>query len=162
MRNSIISYCRSLILFAFAAALFSLNGIAMAAGDPSGDAKLREMQAEIEACQQPGVAGEAARQAYSRKYNIPMSALSNLLNSHKDSLKWEIVCELETDRMLTTAGVIGAAVWSNRGKAINFTCTYTNASYAMSFCLDYSNVCPHYVYDSDCAKQKMRAKCFSK
>lgn len=162
MRTSIISYCRSLFLFAFATALFSLNGIAMAAGDPSGDAKLWEMQAEIEACQQPGVAGDAARQAYSKKYNIPISELLKLLNSRKDSLKWEIVCELETNRIITSAGVIGGPIWANRGKAINYNCTYTHTIYAMSFCLDYSNVCPHYVYDSDCAKQKIRSKCFSK
>jgi hypothetical protein len=161
MRTSIISYCRSLFLFVFATALFSLNGIAMAAGDPSGDGKLREMQAEIEACQQPGVAGEAARQAYSRKYNISMSELLTILNSRKDSLKWQIVCELETGNF-TAGSVIGEIVWSKRGKAIDYTCTHTSASYANSFCVDYSDVCPHYVYDSDCAKQKIRSKCFSK
>ncbi len=163
MRTSIISYFSSLFVFAFATVLFSLNGIAMAAGDPSGDAKLMEMQAEIEACQQPGVAGEAARQAYSRKYNISISELLNILNSRKDSLKWQIVCTMETNSTVTSvAGFTGAIIWTNRGKAINYTCTDTYASYALSFCVNYSDVCPHYVYDSDCAKQKIRSKCFSK
>ena len=163
MRTSIIAYFRLLFVLTFATALFSFNGIALAAGDPSGDAKLRAMQAEIEACQQPGVAGEAARQAYSKKYNIPISELLNLLNSRKDSLKWQIVCTMETSSTVTSVvGFTGAIIWTNRGKAINYTCTHSNAGYASSFCLDYSDVCPHYAYDSDCAKQKIRSKCFSK
>lgn len=152
----------SLILFALAMLLFSLNGVAMASGDPSGDAKLGEMQAEIEACQQPGVAGEVARQAYSRKHSIPLSVLSSFFNTRKDSLKWQLVCDMETNSIFSSAGVIGEIIWSNRGKGINYTCTYANSSYAMSFCLEYSEACPHYVYDSDCAKRKIRAKCFSK
>lgn len=162
MRTSKVTHLRLLLLIAFATALFSLNGVAMASGDPSGDAKLMGMQAEIDACQQPGVAGEAARQAYSRKYNIPVSVLSNFLNTRKDSLKWQFVCEMETNSIFSSAGVIGEIIWSNRGKGINYTCTYANSSYAMSFCLEYSEACPHYVYDSDCAKRKIRAKCFSK
>lgn len=160
MRTSLIPYFSTLLVFAFVTVLFSLNGIAMASGDPSGDAKLQEMQAEIEACQQPGVAGEAARQAYSRKHNISISELTNILNSKKDSIKWQIICELEV--RYSAAGAIGDVIWSNRGKALNFTCANTNAGYALSFCVNYSDVCPHYVYDSDCAKQKIRSKCFSK
>ena len=61
------------------------------------------VQADVEACLQPGTPGENARIAFSQKYNVPLSNLETFATSNDD---WNYVrCTLEE------ATVVGSFMW---------------------------------------------------
>ncbi len=125
--------------------------------DPDGDTKLIELHADIQACQQPGVAGVTARTIFSEKYNVPMSEVPNYCTpNNKDFFsKAQILCSAEVNP--SRIGTIGTEIWYARALIINYHCHKigTKLDYALSFCIHYSEHCDHWRFSSICAEQKL-------
>ncbi|WP_281185473.1 hypothetical protein [Trichlorobacter lovleyi] len=89
----------SLVVFAF---MMLSPGAASAADDAEGDAKLQAMRADLMSCMEPQAAGQKAKEAFAKKYDVPLSALNaKLLDTPPTSNggwpEWwaTIVCNIE-------------------------------------------------------------------
>jgi len=127
---------------------------ASAAGDSGGDGQLQAMQTDLMACMQPGIAGQASRVAFSKKYNVPLSKVNENVPNHPPATNggWsydtaKFVCTLE---YLT---VVGTAVWLTRDKMDGYKCGGT------PYCEMYSMYCDHYNWQQGCLK-KFSPNCF--
>ncbi len=161
MKTSFTAQIKVFLVFTVAIILFLYSNLAMAEGDPAGDAKLNELQMDIKACQQPGVAGAAARLAFSEKYNVPISEVPIYADNKDSFIGPEVLCSYEVNA--SKLGSIGTAIWNARALTVNYSCNKfgTTVSYALSFCIAYSEHCDHWKYNSDCAKQKL-SSCIKK
>jgi hypothetical protein len=126
-----------------------------AAGDSEGDAKLQAMKMDIMACMQPGVAGQAARAAFSKKYNVPLSNVNENTPNHPPASNgaWDydtakFVCTLEY------LAFVGTVVWG--AYQISDGC-YGNNSY--HYCISYSQYCDHYDWHKSCLSEKCPSCC---
>jgi len=112
----------------------------------SGDSQLRAMESDIKACMQSGVAGQAARIAFSQKYNVPLSKVNEIVSGHSqsnDATMAEVLCLLEKITL------IGLQVWSDRAKQDVWFFSGGCKSGA-DYCTTYSLHCSHYNWDKDC------------
>ncbi len=121
--------------------------------EDENDAAFRTMQADLQACMQPGPLGEAARIAFSEKYNVPLSEVEKLVGDNSAPI-WHILCEIE----LATPGVI---VWRIRADldGWNYTCGQQDVG---EYCYRYSDVCNHWIWAKGCLESKTGHDCFEK
>jgi hypothetical protein len=137
------------------ALVLSLPAFARAAGDTGGDAKIQSMRSDIDACMQPGTAGQKAREAFAKKYNVPLGKISEKVpdrppagNGGWDSGTAQFVCLLEE-----VTGV-GAIVWGQRRKLDKYI-----GDSELSYCWSYSMACDHYHWRQGCLKEHNKDCC---
>jgi hypothetical protein len=140
-----------LLLLAF---MVSFPVFARAASDSDGDAKVQAMRSDLMACMQPGAAGQKAREAFAKKYTVPVSKLNQNVpdrppasNGGWDRTTSNWVCGAE---YLTG---VGAAIWQSR------KCTDKYNGGADPYCIDYSMACDHYKWRGGCLQEKQPGCC---
>jgi hypothetical protein len=138
------------------ALLVSFPAHAGAEGDASGDAKIQAMRADIMACMQPGDAGKKAREAFAKKYDVPLSKVNEKTVSQPPAGNggWsrttaEILCGLEFNT------IIGLGVWMARASLDNCQKLKDGAQY----CVGYSMYCDHYYWSRGCLKAQCSDCC---
>jgi len=139
----------AILLFVLA---ICIPGFAVAAGDAANDAKLQAMKSDLMAYMQTGAAGQAAKVAFSKKYNVSLSKLNEKVLDRPpasdggwDVQTADIVCGLE---MYTG---IGWAVWESRSTTDNCK---KHSGRAESYCIAYSTYCDHYAWTTGYLKEK--------
>ncbi len=120
--------------------------------EDENDLAFRTMQADLQACMQPGPLGEAARIAFSEKYNVPLSEVERLVGDNSSPF-WHIACEIE---LATIPGVI---IWRIRADQDhwNYTCGQQDVG---EYCYRYSDVCNHLIWAKGCLESKEGPQCF--
>jgi len=119
-----------------------------------GNAKLQAMKSDLMACMQPGIAGQAARLAFSQKYGVPLSKLNENVpgmppanDGGWDRVTAYWVCTAEY------ATVVGSAVWDLRQVLDGVNCGGT------FYCVNYSMYLNHWDWYQGKLKEKISNVC---
>jgi len=139
---------------ALLALMVSFPVSAGAAGDSGGDAKLQAMRSDLQACMQSGDAGKKAREAFAKKYNVPLSKLNENVPSQPPASNggWDRV----TSYWVCTAEyatVVGCAIWDARQLLEGVNCGGT------IYCVNYSMHLDHWNWQMGKLKEKMSDVC---
>jgi hypothetical protein len=133
----------------------SFSGLASAAGDSDGDSKVQAMRSDVAACMQSGTAGQKAREAFAKKYDVPLSKINEKVpgrapagNGGWDDTTAMFVCTAE---YLTA---VGGIIWGRRSNMDKYI-----GDSVLQYCVSYSKVCDHYNWQQDCLKKYSPSCC---
>lgn len=136
----------SLVVFAF---MMLSPGAACAADDAEGDAKLQAMRADLMSCMEPQAAGQKAKEAFAKKYDVPLSALNGKLlgtppTSDGGWPEWwaTIVCNIEI------YSAVGGIAWK-----VRYDMEHYFVMDVLHYCIVYSQYCDHYNWEKGCLKK---------
>jgi hypothetical protein len=139
------------------ALMVSFPAFATAGDAADGDAKIQAMRSDIMACMQQGAAGQMAREAFAKKYNMPVSKVNENVPARPPASNggWDyntsmFVCTLE---IVGTSGV-GAIIWGQRRGMDQYL-----SDSEMGYCVSYTQNCDHYKWQQGCLKQHVPSCC---
>jgi hypothetical protein len=123
-------------------------------GRVSVDPAFQAAQTELQACLEPGPAGEAARDAFSHKYQVPRERLEPFGAANMDIHEAGVIaCKIEVEFLA------GALAWRIFSEIDHWTLT-RDCGTVDDYCIEHARVCNHWQWYKGCLEPKFGSRCF--